>query len=630
MKSRKALRVREMSAGHSSSGSADDVALVNRLFQSQTCKYKFVMKHDPPTGGYDIPVTLDSNALAPFPCELHELAYVLPNTTFLGAGSTFDGRPPIPSLTGGREDEVSGLVVKAADEALAKGGEERFFTIPKHSYSVSIAGLTEFNCQLSRDDAHLGGSEAPTLFASSSVRAFLAEALHRVAWMQTERSGAYRSLKLGFYKLMPRTLDPVMQTMAANDDDVVPSSVDFKRLSFDEAQLYAEQVHAQLEDTEKAMYIRVDDALSGDWSTPRTRAIVEARLALWQDSALDRSETPHLRSDRVVKARGMRNTAGDTVIMLKPSKNGVGDGGGGGGGKKPSKSKKVIGGPVQAPERFQHQNYKSQHVFFHTVGTSGASMQTRMLLKTSISYANRRDDRIFEEAQTSRVNITNQLCGPKMARIAAALTSLSIAFSQIPVFDPDKNIVAIGSNCFRRVAYLLGVPTVRLALQDAFALAKDSNATPKAQGGPSQTTKLRPRSDGRYDQALDLYEKMRELHAQMSSSTRTSIVQSPELAALTQILNKLDEVKTHIIALLERVRLNTDDAMAAHRMLDTDGVIDVSVQTSAYGEKPQSLNPAPAPPRRGLLLDAMGRGVLRLFYDPVPAAIQRYFLNAGQ
>lgn len=635
-----------MASGSGSNDVVDELALVNALFDSQTCKYKFSIKHDPNKDDYDIPINLDSTAMAPFPCELHELAYVLPNATFLGSGSTFEGRPTFPTLSGGRKNEVSGLVVKAADAAVATGGEraedareERFLTIPKHSYAVNTTGLTDFACQLSKNDTavHLGGSEDATLFASSAVRAFLAEALRRTAWMQTERSGTYRPLKLVSYNFRPGTLDPVARTVST-DDDAVPYSVDFKHLAFEAARGYASDTHRRLEDQrERAIYRLPNEgtnlfSMTGDWSTPAIRAIVDARLARWQATALDRSETLRLRSAATIKGLGARNSSrnqDDGFKPLKQSKNATG-GNDGARSANPNPSNKkpsvqVVAPPPVEKDRLKKPENKSTHTFFHTAGRPTDDMQTRMLLKTTINYANRRPDRSLEAAQKSTISIRKNVRWKGGARVVPALVGLNLAFSQIPVFDPGTtNTFAINSDLFRRVAFLLAIPVVRAALAQALVLATEAGR-PSRSSGPARPTKLTLRNDDRYEQAAELLVKMRSLSAELGSSASQAISTSPEREALNAILGLFENVGDDVLRLLKNEARMNDATETAPMMIDTDGFIEIVVQTSAHGETPQSLNPAPAAYSRGEIIAAVARAVLRIFYEPDPEAMERYF-----
>ena len=158
------------SAGQAVGLTPEDTAsqLLKAMFHSLSNKYRIQIKHDNEKDKEDfqIPVTMSGDTDAAFPCELHELSFVFPNTTFRSAGTSFLGRSVLPSLKGQRIG-VTGITEVVVDKKV-------LHSMPAHSYEFKASGTSTLEC---KDSSHASSrlvySEPPSLFAYRVVDTLL-------------------------------------------------------------------------------------------------------------------------------------------------------------------------------------------------------------------------------------------------------------------------------------------------------------------------------------------------------------------------------------------------------------------------------------------------------------------------
>ena len=400
-----------MSFVSSGTDGTDGADGTDALFARQKCTYRAMVLHKAVEGEFQIPVNLSSDTVAPFPCELHELSFVLPNATFLSSGTSFDQRSRIPTLSGGRSDVVTAVRVENDD------GERRIVSMPMHTFSMDTNGVLELTTRSP------WSSSPSSLFSHVPSKAFMEAFAKRVSWIQTERTQTRRQLKMVVKTMHRSTGDEEAQVSREHElrgeDDFVPTAVMLEGLSFARAKAYARSVHASLHPSERAIYAvptpDKDLFLFGDgdggWSNAAIRSVVEARIARWQSSSLDRAEQPHMRrSEKNAKAmravrqreakranrRGVGVASGaDADEIFKP--------------KDVEKNRQIQERTKQAalkasqrvlpnPPRYVENALFTFHTFFHPATSSRNPRPEEMLerdlmllLKTTISIRKKRD-----------------------------------------------------------------------------------------------------------------------------------------------------------------------------------------------------------------------------------------------
>lgn len=599
-------------------GEQASLNLVRRLFKSQEVRYKWKFRHDSAPGKHNIEVNMDSTALS-FPCELHELVYVMPNVSFKGPGSTFEGRAFVPTLEGGRLDVVTGVTVRPVPTGGDDGSsssEERFLTLPRHRFTLDLTGTFELSCTSSfEDDAeeHLLDSEAETLFASGVAYAFANETLRRLAWMQTERSGIRRPLKMEVEGLKRNTLETQSRTVLGASG-TVPNNVLLRRLSFSAARDRIRAAYMSLGADERNIYLIPpgEESLlapsfdNSDWTTPGVRTIVEERLKQWESVALDHTEAPRLRHERIVKSRTIalpqavvdaelfeaKDTEKARSVLKK---------------HRDDKTKPLSTRPLQSDELRRYANMTT-HVFFHTVKEwEDLAMNKRMLLKTIINYAVQKKEPSDEEFEEAKRVISGHLRHNGAKGVSRALTRLHTLLATIPVYDADAGPVLFGGEAFRRLVYLLSLKTVRSAVEDAYWIAVLFS---KQQG-----RELRPRTDTRYNDALELLQNLHTFHKNLPTAQRVA-------PSITEITNALkDKLETMKELLLKKAIIQPSQTK---HMIDRDGYVEVTVFQSSFGNEPASMGAAAAPNRR-FIMQAIDRALLRLFLNPNVVGMNAYF-----
>lgn len=186
--------------------------------------FAFLPRHAPEPGKKQRDVRLTVNTGFAFPCEMQELAFVLPNSTFESPGADWGEVEAVPSLRTGRT--VPSVIGDVA--------------MPAHEMSVAGSGL----CLLNFNNVPLGGNAPPSAGAlyENAAFAFASEFLSRFQWIADERrrstidstvdAGAGDRFEL-HRLLAPRyPFTEVEPRLVASADDLVPHEIRLSNLDY--------------------------------------------------------------------------------------------------------------------------------------------------------------------------------------------------------------------------------------------------------------------------------------------------------------------------------------------------------------------------------------------------------------
>ena len=443
----------------------------------------------------------------------------------------------------------------------------------------------------------------------------------RIAWVHTDRTGCRRSLKATTEVLRSGSLNPSERSLFASSskDHVVPYEVNGEQLSFSTARSLAAELWNQLSREEKQLYKQASagtDLTGGfldddyDWGDRAVRQIVETRIGDWQKAAVDTTEQPFLREQKAEKRNRRFASKGDDAISIGQDT------------VSQYKERASVSRQARANElRSQTETRQSKelkifknvkrHLFFHPVNEDPAAEWSLdwMLIQTTVSFYNQRQDRDLEEAEAAKERVQTALSRGTMT---AALATLSAMLDKIPVYNLetyDESSVgsfAIATKEFRRLVYLIK----DRAVTKAFAELVKQEKTVEV----DETTR----------NALELLSRMRQVEFWIR---QRKLVSLPEYAALKALLSKVKPDSA-----MEKLALKENFDPKVQRgagMIQTDGRLNINARVSSYGEDINSLH-NPSAFTRLDLAEAVKRAVLRLFYDPNVAEMKRYFAVAAE
>lgn len=603
---------------------------VKNAFDFTMSKYVLSLRHDhdqdhdqDSTKKIDVNMLSDADRI--FPCELHELLYVFPNMTFLPTGCTFQGILEKFSLFGKRTD-CTGLVVSQEGMETASGRQDRLLTMPPHSFSINESGKFTLKCKSVSEEERLEGSEDPTLFSNAAVHAFIKETLRRVEWIQTERSGCFVPFRFEGQRLRTASLE--LETVSVrNVEDVIPMTVQFVRLDFFYACEIASEIYETLPPIEKRMYKppRLEDDIKRkadndgalDWGDDIVRRIVEHRIDQWNLAALDGVETPHLRDPPELRVLAAFRHAVQPSQLFKPTDH--------------ARSKAMNYDMLSARQNRQEERSRGMlvaqqhqgstranasrngeiyrksntHTFFHPI-TQDTEAEwehnlNSMLLRTSVVIGKIRREYKPDDRQIE--TIYNVLRKKRKDYLQTAMRNLHVCLLRIPVFNPnvldDETVVASGTILFRRLLYLL---SKREVIRRLATISQKSPTT-----GINEA------------EANELFERLLEFRNELETRKLDSIVE--EYNVLNKIIEALIDVhQTRLPSLSQQVPIDVRTA----KLWNPDSRVDIIVDASTYGSEPHVLSSVLAH-KRGNIINATRRGILRLFYDPSEHAIKEYF-----
>lgn len=581
-----------------------------------------------------ITVNMLSDSDASFPCKLDEMICIFPNMRFLSVGSTFHGMEQKATLSG-EKTEHTGLLMQQSN------GQKRLWSMPPHKHSITETGkftLKSETTKTHKQDKIEGSVDETLLFSSEVSRVFMQEMLSRVEWLQTERSGCLRSLRLTGNRLKTGSLDTsTVSVLSLNDngeaiesvDGVIPIQVDFLTLSFNEARDIARNIHKTLPKKRQDMYefptnenanFSSDNfADAKDWSDTIVRKQLEQRLQKWNMFALDHTETPWLRNTEQRRTRPTRIAANEGDVLAVNDQAAIM--------KRNQKDRqKRIEEMAESGNRTgTEKKLKTmlKHRFFHACKPSKNAKWTPnldwMLLTTTIVYQNQRLEWNEENAKKKMTSIESLITSRQVSK---AISSLYALLSAVPVYNSSNSAVfSVGTIAFKRLLYMLSIPEAR---NELYAASKK---------GFGKETKQRP---------TELLVRLYQFKLVLEQKNWNTYPEYSSVSKILKSLQTLNEQKnqtyftdleywlndtTSTNTIWNGVTMEVDkDSKMAH----SEGRVDIYVRTSPYGRDPRSLEPTMLAPSRLDFMDALENAIMRMFCDPDVDSMEAFFTPEGR